>query len=290
MLNKIAKVFGYDPQRKEIEETAEIARAITELEPEFEKLPDQKLFGKADEFRARYQDGESLDDMLIEAFAAVREVSKRTLGLRHFDVQMIGGITMHRGKIAEMRTGEGKTLVATLPVFLNAITGQGVHVVTVNDYLARRDARWMAPIYRSLGLTVGVLQMASKTENGKKAFVVDLEKTSPFEDQNQLVLVSRQDAYKCDVVYGTNSEFGFDYLRDNLTNRLQDRVQRGHYYSIIDEIDNILIDEARTPLIISGPASDETEWYVKMAQVVRQLNPEDYEISEKDRYVTLADL
>jgi len=290
MLNKIAKVFGYDPQKKEIEETAELARLITQLEPQLEKLSDDELFNKTDEFKQRYQDGETLDDLLLEAFATVREVSKRTLGLRHFDVQMIGGITMHRGKIAEMRTGEGKTLVATLPVYLNAITGRGVHVVTVNDYLARRDARWMAPIYVTLGLSVGVLQMASRTENGQKAFIVDLEKTSSIEDQNQLVMVNRQQAYLSDVVYGTNSEFGFDYLRDNLTNRLQDRVQRGHYYSIIDEIDNILIDEARTPLIISGPASDETEWYVRMAQVVRQLNPEDYEISEKDRYVALTEL
>ena len=290
MLNKIAKVFGYDPQKKEIEETAELSRQITELEPEFEKLSDAELFNKTNEFKQRYEDGETLDDLLFEAFATVREVSKRTLGLRHFDVQMIGGITMHRGKIAEMRTGEGKTLVATLPVYLNAITGRGVHVVTVNDYLARRDARWMAPIYSSLGLSVGVLQMASHTENGQKAFIIDLEKTSSIEDQNQLVMVNRQEAYLSDVVYGTNSEFGFDYLRDNLTNRLQDRVQRGHYYAIIDEIDNILIDEARTPLIISGPASDETEWYVRMAQVVRQLNPEDYEISEKDRYVTLTEL
>lgn len=290
MLNKIAKVFGYDPQRKEIEEAAELARQITELEPEFEKLSDAELFNKTSEFKQRFEDGETLDDLLFEAFATVREVSKRTLGLRHFDVQMIGGITMHRGKIAEMRTGEGKTLVATLPVYLNAITGRGVHVVTVNDYLARRDARWMAPIYSSLGLSIGVLQMASRTENGQKAFIIDLEKTSAIEDQNQLVMVNRQDTYLSDVVYGTNSEFGFDYLRDNLTNRLQDRVQRGHYYAIIDEIDNILIDEARTPLIISGPASDETEWYVRMAQVVRQLNPEDYEISEKDRYVTLTEL
>jgi len=290
MLNRIAKVFGYDPQKKEIEETAELARLITELEPQFEKLSDAELFNKTNEFKQRFQDGETLDDLLLEAFATVREVSKRTLGLRHFDVQMIGGITMHRGKIAEMRTGEGKTLVATLPVYLNAITGRGVHVVTVNDYLARRDARWMAPIYISLGLTVGVLQMASRTENGQKAFIIDLEKTSSIEDQNQMVMVNRQQAYLSDVVYGTNSEFGFDYLRDNLTNRLQDRVQRGHYYAIIDEIDNILIDEARTPLIISGPASDETEWYVRMAQVVRQLNPEDYEISEKDRYVALTEL
>lgn len=290
MLNKIAKVFGYDPQKKEVEEAAEIASEITALEPRFEKMSDEELANKTEEFKSRYQDGETLDDLLIEAYATVREVSKRTIGLRHFDVQMIGGVTLHRGKIAEMRTGEGKTLVATLPVYLNAITGGGVHVVTVNDYLARRDARWMAPIYTFLGLSVGVLQMASRTENGQKAFLVDLEKVSSFEDQHQLVLVDRQEAYLADVVYGTNSEFGFDYLRDNLTNRLQDRVQRGHYYAIIDEIDNILIDEARTPLIISGPASDETEWYVRMAQIVRQLNPEDYEISEKDRFVALTEL
>jgi preprotein translocase subunit SecA len=290
MLTKIAKVFGYDPQKKEIGEAAELARQITLFEPEFEKLTDAELFQKSTEFKQRYNDGETLDDLMLEAYATVREVSKRTLGLRHFDVQMVGGIAMHRGKIAEMRTGEGKTLVATLPVYLNAITGQGVHVVTVNDYLARRDARWMSPIYVSLGLSVGVLQMASRTENGQKAFIVDLEKTSSFEDQDQLVMVNRQQAYLSDVVYGTNSEFGFDYLRDNLTNRLSERVQRGHYYAIIDEIDNILIDEARTPLIISGPASDETEWYNRMAIVVRQLNPEDYEISEKDRYVNLTEL
>ncbi|HSM25829.1 MAG TPA: hypothetical protein VK856_13280, partial [Anaerolineaceae bacterium] len=290
MLNKIAKVFGYDPQQKEIEEAAGFAIKITELEPQFEKLSDEALFRKTEEYKQRYAEGETLDDLLIEAFATVREVSKRTLGLRHFDVQMIGGVSMHSGKIAEMRTGEGKTLVATLPVSLNAITGKGVHVVTVNDYLARRDARWMAPIYVNLGLSVGVLQMASRTENGQKAFVVDLEKTSSIEDQNQLVMVNRQQAYLSDVVYGTNSEFGFDYLRDNLANRLEERVQRGHYFSIIDEIDNILIDEARTPLIISGPASDETEWYVRMAQIVKQLNPEDYEISEKDRYVNLTEL
>lgn len=290
MLNKIAKFLGYDPQKKELEDLAEMAKAITDLESSLEKLPDDELFSLTDQYKSRYQQGESLEDLMPEAFATVREVSKRTLGLRHFDVQMIGGITMHRGKIAEMRTGEGKTLVATLPVYLNAITGKGVHVVTVNDYLARRDARWMAPIYCALGLTVGVLQMANKTENGQKAFIVDLEKTSAIEDQNQLVMVDRRDAYLCDVVYGTNSEFGFDYLRDNLTNRLQDRVQRGHYFAIIDEIDNILIDEARTPLIISGPASDDTEWYQRMAQVVRQLNPEDYEISEKDRYVALTEL
>jgi preprotein translocase subunit SecA len=290
MLQKIAKAIGYDPNKKEVERIAGMVIQINALEPTYEKLSDGALFGKSVEFKQRFQEGESLDDLLVEVYATVREVSKRTLGLRHYDVQMIGGIALHEGRIAEMRTGEGKTLVATLPVCLNAITGRSVHLVTVNDYLARRDARWMAPIYNSLGLTVGVLQMASRTENGKKAFIVDLEKVSSLEDQHQLVLVDRQEAYKADIIHGTNSEFGFDYLRDNLSNRLEERVQRDHYFSIIDEIDNILIDEARTPLIISGPASDDTEWYVRMAQIVRQLNPEDYEISEKDRYVALTEI
>ncbi|MAT43470.1 MAG: hypothetical protein CL609_14130 [Anaerolineaceae bacterium] len=290
MLQKIAKAFGYDPQKKEILDLSEIAAEINDLEPKFEKYSDQELSNQTNIFRQRLADGETLDDLMVEAYAVVREVSKRTLGLRHYDVQMIGGIAMHRGTIAEMRTGEGKTLVATLPIYLNALTGRGVHLITVNDYLARRDARWMAPIYRFLGLSVGVLQMANRTENGRKAFLIDLEKTSSFEDQDQLELVDRKEAYLADVTYGTNSEFGFDFLRDNLANRLENRVQRGHYFAIIDEVDNVLIDEARTPLIISGPASDDTEWYVKMAQIVRQLNPEDYEISEKDRYVALTEI
>ena len=290
MLQKIAKVFGYDPQKKEIFDLSEIAAEINDLEPKFEKYSDQELSNQTSIFRQRLADGETLDDLMVEAYAVVREVSKRTLGLRHYDVQMIGGIAMHRGTIAEMRTGEGKTLVATLPIYLNALTGRGVHLITVNDYLARRDARWMAPIYKSLGLSVGVLQMANRTENGRKAFLIDLEKTSSFEDQDQLVMVDRKEAYQADITYGTNSEFGFDFLRDNLANRLENRVQRGHYFAIIDEVDNVLIDEARTPLIISGPASDDTEWYVKMAQIVHQLNPEDYEISEKDRYVALTEI
>ncbi len=227
---------------------------------------------------------------LPEAFAAVREASKRTIGLRHYDVQLIGGIVLHQGKIAEMRTGEGKTLVATLPMYLNALTGKGVHLITVNDYLARRDARWMFPIYNALGMSVGVLQMAARTENGKKAFLVDLERESPHEDQHQLRMVPRAEAYAADIIYGTNSEFGFDYLRDNMAMHMDDHVQRGHYYAIVDEVDNVLIDEARTPLIISGPAQDEAEWYNQMAQVVKQLRPEDYEISERDRNVTLTEL
>jgi preprotein translocase subunit SecA len=198
--------------------------------------------------------------------------------------------------IAEMRTGEGKTLVATLPLHLNALAGRGAHLITVNDYLARRDARWMAPIYNALGLSVGVLQMAARTENGKKAFVVDLDRHSPHEDQDQLLMVSRVDAYAADITYGTNSEFGFDYLRDNMTMSLVERVQRGgrpqatHYYAIVDEVDNVLIDEARTPLIISGPAAEAADWYYRMAQVVRQLRPEHYEIDVRDRNVTLTEL
>ncbi|MCL4561555.1 MAG: hypothetical protein M1281_13200, partial [Chloroflexi bacterium] len=290
MLQKIVRVLGGDPNKREVAKLVPIVDEINELEQEFEALSDEALRAKTDEFRERLAQGETLEDFLEEAFAAVREASKRTIGLRHFDVQLIGGIALHQGKIAEMRTGEGKTLVATLPIYLNALLGKGVHLVTVNDYLARRDARWMGPIYQALGMTVGVLQMASRTENGRNAFLVDLEKTSPHEDQHQLRLVLRREAYLADVTYGTNSEFGFDYLRDNTAMRLEDRVQRGHHYSIVDEVDNILIDEARTPLIISGPASEDTEWYYRMAQAVRQLNPEDYEVSERDHTVTLSEV
>jgi preprotein translocase subunit SecA len=284
-----------------------IATQVNALESQLEVLSDEALRGKTDEFRDRIAQllgniegldekdqfkaqQEALEEILPEAFAAVREASKRTIGLRHFDVQLIGGVALHRGSIAEMRTGEGKTLVATLPIYLNALVGKGIHLVTVNDYLARRDARWMAPIYHMLGLSVGVLQMAAATENGKKAFIVDIERESPHEDQNHLRMVDRRLAYEADVTYGTNAEFGFDYLRDNMTMRLSDRVQRGHHYAIVDEVDNVLVDEARTPLIISGPASGDLEWYGRMAQIVRQLKPEDYEINEKDRNVSITEV
>jgi preprotein translocase subunit SecA len=290
MLKKFVQLFGGDPNQREIDKYSKLVDEINALEAEFENLTDQELSEKTPEFRARLAEGETLDDLMVEAFATVREASKRTIGLRHYDVQLIGGAALHHGKIAEMRTGEGKTLVATLPQYLNALTGRGVHLVTVNDYLARRDARWMAPIYHALGMSVGVLQMAARTENGKKAFIVDFERSSPHEDQHHLRMVLRQEAYAADIIYGTNSEFGFDYLRDNMTNAMDERVQRGHYYAIIDEVDNILIDEARTPLIISGPAQDEAEWYVQMAQVVKALRPEDYEVSEKDRNVTLSEI
>jgi preprotein translocase subunit SecA len=326
MLQKFVSVFGGDPNKRTVEKLASIVDEINALEPEFEKLSDEALRAKTDEFRAQLSltrpldtlsrrergrgeaeggmhgeggDGaspsqgeneEGLEEILPQAFAAVREASKRTIGLRPYDVQMLGGVVLHRGGIAEMRTGEGKTLVATLPLYLNALSGRGVHLVTVNDYLARRDARWMGPIFQMLGLSVGVLQMAAATENGKKAFLVDFEKESPHEDQHHLRLVDRAEAYRADITYGTNSEFGFDYLRDNMTMRLADRVQRGHYYAIVDEVDNVLIDEARTPLIISGPASGDLEWYGKMSQIVKQLKLEDYEVNEKDRAVSLTEI
>ncbi|MBN1371461.1 MAG: hypothetical protein JW987_05935 [Anaerolineaceae bacterium] len=290
MLQKIVKILGGDPHKREVERLTQIVEQINALESQYEALSDEALAAKTAEFRRRLDEGATLEDLLPEAFAAVREASKRTIGLRHFDVQMIGGITLTSNKIAEMRTGEGKTLVATLPLYLNALTGRGAHLVTVNDYLARRDARWMAPVYQALGMSVGVLQMAARTENGKNAFLIDLEKTSPHEDQHQLRMVPRREAYAADITYGTNSEFGFDYLRDNLTNRLEDRTQRGHYFALVDEVDNILIDEARTPLIISGPAQDDSEQYVRMAAVVRQLRPEDYEVNEKDRSVSLTEI
>jgi preprotein translocase subunit SecA len=307
MLKNFVKIFGGDPNKKTIEQYSGIAQKINSLEAQFETLSDEALRARTDEFRRQIAESvgntegldekelfqvqqDALNDILPEAFAVVREASKRTIGLRHFDVQLIGGVALHRGSIAEMRTGEGKTLVATLPMYLNALTSKGVHLITVNDYLARRDARWMAPIFHMLGLSVGVLQMAAATENGKKAFIVDFERESPHEDQRHLRLVDRHLAYEADITYGTNSEFGFDYLRDNMTMRLEDRVQRGHHYAIVDEVDNVLIDEARTPLIISGPASGDLEWYGKMSQVVRQLRPEDYEVNEKDRNVNLTEV
>jgi len=304
MLKGFVKLFSGDPTRKTVEQWNELAAQVNALEAEYESLSDDALRAKTEEFKSslppsvsppifsEYGGSEEggLNGLMPHAFAAVREASKRTLGLRHYDVQIIGGAVLHTGQIAEMRTGEGKTLVATLPIYLNALSGRGVHLVTVNDYLARRDARWMAPIFLALGLSVGVLQMAAVTENGKKAFLVDFERESPHEDQNHLRMVDRAEAYRADVVYGTNSEFGFDYLRDNMAMRLDARVQRGHHYAIVDEVDNVLIDEARTPLIISGPASGDLEWYGRMAQVVKQIKPEDCEVDEKNRTVNLTEV
>jgi preprotein translocase subunit SecA len=246
-------------------------RAAKGFEPTLEALSDEALGAKTAEFRDRLKRGEALDTMLAEAFAVVREAGKRVMKMRHFDVQLVGGITLHQGKIAEMRTGEGKTLVATLPAYLNALTGEGVHVVTVNEYLAQRDADWMSPLYNFLGLTVGVIKNSQSPEE-KRA------------------------AYACDITYGTNNEFGFDYLRDNLAFRLEDRVQRGHAYAIVDEVDSILIDEARTPLIISGPAEESTELYLAINKLVPRLTrqkeengPGDFSVDEKQKQIHITE-
>ena len=290
MFKKISQLLGGDPHQRKIDALKDSVDQINALEPAYEALSDEALAAKTQEFKSRLAAGETLDDVLVEAFAAVREASKRTLGQRHYDVQLITGITLHRGEISEMRTGEGKTLAATLPLYLNALTGRGVHLVTVNDYLARRDGRWMGAIYGFLGLSVGILQMAARTEDGRMAFIYDPAQRSPIEEQDQLRMVRRKLAYQADITYGTNNEFGFDYLRDNLASTKEARVQPKHFYAIIDEVDNILIDEARTPLIISGPSHEDSEWYIRMAQIVRQLLPEDYEISEKDRTVSLSEI
>lgn len=305
MLKNFVKLFSGDPTKKTVEQYKDVVIQVNALEEQFSSLSDEAILAKTVAFKTQVAlavegiedqkeknkvEQNILEEIMPEAFALVREASKRTIGLRHYDVQIIGGAALHHKNIAEMRTGEGKTLVATMPVYLNALLGHGVHLITVNDYLARRDARWMAPIYHALGLSVGVLQMAAVTENGKKAFIVDFEKESPHEDQRHLRMVDRVEAYKADITFGTNSEFGFDYLRDNMAMRLDARVQRGHYLAIVDEVDNVLIDEARTPLIISGPASGDLEWYGRMSQVVKQLKPEDYELEEKNRSINLTEI
>ena len=264
MLSFLQRLFGNN-NAKEIKKMRAIADHINEIEPNYVKLSDANLVAKTDEFKRRLQKGETLDDILPEAFAVVREASKRVLGMRHFDVQLIGGICLHRGNIAEMRTGEGKTLVATLPVYLNALTGNGVHVVTVNDYLATRDSEQMGRLYNFLGLSTGLI-------------VANL-------DFNQ-----RKEAYACDITYGTNNEFGFDYLRDNMVSDVSQMVQRPLNYAIVDEVDSILIDEARTPLIISGPGQRSTDNYYKLAKIVPHLvKDEDYTIDEKQKTIAPTD-
>lgn len=264
MLGQIArKIFGSANDRF-IKKQYKIVNQINELEPDFIKLSDDELKAKTEAFRARLKNGETLDDILPEAFATVRETAKRVMGQRHYDVQLIGGIVLHKGMIAEMKTGEGKTLVATLAAYLNALEGKGVHIVTVNDYLAKRDAEWMGQIYRFLGLSVDYIVHAKN----------DLE---------------RQAAYNADIVYGTNNELGFDYLRDNMKFNLNERVQRDFNFAIVDEVDSILIDEARTPLIISGQAEDSSDTYIKMAKLAPQLRESDYEKDEKRKTVTLTE-
>ena len=289
MFKKITSLLAGDQHKRSIAKMVSVVDAINALEPSFEALSTEDLRAKTDEFRARLSDGESLDALLPEAFAAVREASKRTLGMRHYDVQLICGINLHQGSISELRTGEGKTLAATLPLYLNALEGKGAHLITVNDYLARRDGRWMGAIYHLLGMQVGILQMSASADGSQRAYLYDPDEHSLREETHQLRPVHRAQAYLADITYGTNSEFGFDYLRDNITMSWDQRVQRGHHYAIVDEVDNILIDEARTPLIISGPSHEDSNYYIRMAQVARALNPEDYEVDEKDRTVTLTE-
>ncbi|WP_439534360.1 preprotein translocase subunit SecA [Polymorphobacter sp.] len=257
------RLFGSSNDRY-VKSLGKIVDRINGFEPAMQALDDASLRGQTEKLKDRLANGETLDDILPEAFATVREAARRTMGMRHFDVQMIGGIVLHRGEIAEMRTGEGKTLVATLAVYLNALTGKGVHVVTVNDYLASRDAQWMGQVYRFLGLTVGTI-------------IPNLDDAS------------RRAAYACDITYGTNNEFGFDYLRDNMKYSREQMVQRPFYYAVVDEVDSVLIDEARTPLIISGPTDDKSELYISVDAMVKTLDPEDYIVDEKQKSVILTE-
>jgi preprotein translocase subunit SecA len=272
-----------DSNEKELRRLQSAIQKINELEPEFERLSNDELRTKTAEFKQRYQAGETLDELLPEAFAAVREAAKRTLGQRHFNVQLVGGIVLHQGKIAEMKTGEGKTLVATLPLYLNSLAGQGCHLVTVNDYLSKRDPQWMGPIFNTLGVSVGSIQHEA-------SFVYDPEYESEDRTWPFMKPVSRREAYAADVTYGTNNEFGFDYLRDNMVVDLSRCVQRPLHYAIVDEVDNILIDEARTPLIISGPAEEAEQKYQVFARVVPHLRrDEDFTIDEQRRVISLTD-
>lgn len=265
MIKGIIKMLGLDPNDRALSRYRKMVDQVNQLEDRVSALSDLELEGTAVEFRGRLEAGEGLDALLPEMFARVREVSRRRLGLRHFDVQLMGGMALHEGKIAEMKTGEGKTLVATLAVALNALEGKGVHVVTVNDYLAKRDAEWMGPVYRGLGLTVAVIEPLMSQED-------------------------RYAAYRADITYGTNSEFGFDYLRDNMALSKREQVQRGHWYCLVDEVDSILIDEARTPLIISGPSEDSVEPYRVADSCARSLRKgEDFEVDEKERNVALTE-
>src|SRR3989440_1895159 len=243
----------------------DLARTVSDWEGEMETLSDEELAAKTADFRQRIDNGEELDALLPEAYAAVREAAKRTIGQRHYDVQVVGASVLHKGAIAEMKTGEGKTLVATMPTYLNALPGKGVHVATVNPYLAKRDAEWMGQIYRFLGMSVGLIQP-------------------------DMSMAVRRANYGADITYGTNNEFGFDYLRDNMAMRLDDMVQRGHHYAIVDEVDSILIDEARTPLIISGMVADSAKWYVTFANIVPSLRKDvDYEVDEQKRTVAVLE-
>lgn len=279
----MAKIFKkiFSNEEKDLKKLQNYVIKINSFEQDFEKYSNDELTNKTPEFLSRLENGETLEDILCESFAVVREVSKRTIKLRHFDVQLMGGVVLHEGKIAEMKTGEGKTLVATLPIYLNSLTKRGVHLITVNDYLAKRDALWMGPIYKFLNRSVGVIQHES-------SFLVDWDDSEKF--SVKLIPCSRREAYLADITYGTNNEFGFDYLRDNMAINLDGVVQRELNYAIVDEVDSILIDEARTPLIISGPSEKSTSIYYKAAQVARQLKiDEDFTSDEKEKNVALTE-
>ena len=290
----LSKIFG-DANEKFVKGLQPIVEKINSFEPEFEKLSADQIKGKTKEFKERLAKGETLDDLLPEAFALVREASKRTLNQCHFDAQLVGGIVLHQGKIAEMKTGEGKTLSATLPAYLNALGGLGVHIITVNDYLAKRDMVWMGQIYDALGLSTGCIV----NESG---YVYDKDYKNTEKDEIRDIMgnfkvvtdylkpVSRAEAYAADVTYGTNNEFGFDYLRDNMVYEKNQEVQRGFNFVIVDEVDSILIDEARVPLIISGQAEDASEKYYNFARVVSVLEKDsDYEIDEKTKTVAFTE-
>ncbi len=280
-----------DSNEKELKRLQPLVDHINSLESEFEKLSDAELRAKTDEFKARLKDGESLDEVLPEAYAAVREAAKRTIRQRHFDVQLKGGIVLHQGKIAEMKTGEGKTLVATLPLYLNALTGQGSHLITVNDYLAKRDCHWMGPIYHALGISVASINAQQTTDQPAPSYIYDPSYESEDQKWNFLRPVTRRQAYEADITYGTNNEFGFDYLRDNMVWDLSQCGQRPLNYAIVDEVDNILIDEARTPLIISGAAEEATKRYYTFAQLVSHLSKDaDYTIDERTRTTNLTEI
>ena len=279
-----------DSNEKELRRLQPLLDRINSLEPEFEKLADAELRAKTEEFRARLADGESLEEILPEAYAAVREAAKRTIRQRHFDVQLMGGIVLHQGKIAEMKTGEGKTLVATLPLYLNSLTGQGCHLVTVNDYLARRDCHWMGPIYHALGVSVASINAQQTADQTAPSYIYDPDYESEDQRWKFLRPVTRRQACEADITYGTNNEFGFDYLRDNMVWDLSQCVQRPLNYAIVDEVDNILIDEARTPLIISGAAEEATQRYYTFARLVSQVKKdEDYSVDERTRATHLTE-
>ncbi len=284
MFTKILNLIFGSKNDREIKALRPVVDRINQLEPSLTPLSDHALADKTQEFRKRLEAGETLDDLLPEAFAVCREASRRRLNMRHFDVQLLGGMILHKGRIAEMKTGEGKTLVATLPLYLNALEGKGCHLVTVNDYLAKRDAQWMGPIYHSLGLSVGVIQHDA-------SFLFDPAYDAADKRLQHLRPCTRQEAYRADITYGTNNEFGFDYLRDNLiVSDLSQCVQRELNYAIVDEVDSILIDEARTPLIISGPTEQSTDLYYRINAIIPQLKLDrDYTIEEKTKTAALTE-